>query len=141
VAALRARAEGGNADSMCALAYRYDAGTHGLRKDFAQSFKWFKRAADLKHVHGLTNCGVAYMNGDGVKRSGTRAIAMLGAAAALGSEHACGLLGEANAEGEYGFDEDPQEATRWYREMQKCDRRNSNDTLREQAATWLREHP
>jgi TPR repeat protein len=141
VVALRAEAEGGNADSMCALAQRYDAGTHGLRKDFAQSFKWYKRAADLKHVFGLTNCGVAYLVGEGVERSGTRGIAMLGAAAALGSEHACALLGEANAEGFYGFDADPQEATRWYREMQKCATRGSPDEYREQAAAWLREHP
>ena len=141
VVTLRAEAEGGDAESMCALARLYAAGTHGLRKDFAQSFKWYKRAADLKHVHALTNCGVAYLTGEGVERSGTRAIAMLGAAAALGSEHACGLLGEANAEGEYGFDEDPQEATRWYREMQKCGTRDSVKENRERAAAWLREHP
>ena len=134
VVALRAEAEGGNAESMCALAHRYDAGTHGLRQDFAQSFKWFKRAADLKHVSGLTNCGVAYLNGEGVEQNGTRGIAMLGAAAALGSEHACAILGYANAEGDHGFDEDPQEATRWYREMQKCGHRDSNATFRERAA-------
>ena len=62
--------------------------------------------------------------------------------AVLGSEHACGLLGWANAEGLWGFDKDPQEATRLYREMQKCDRcRNSNEGTRELAAAWLREHP
>ena len=66
---------------------------------------------------------------------------MLGAAATLGSEHACGLLGRANAEGLWGLDKNPQEATRWYRRMQKCDRRYSNEAAREQAAAWLREHP
>ena len=141
VVALRAEAEGGDAQSMCALAIRYDAGTHGLRKDFAQSFKWFKRAADLKHRCGLTNSGIAYLYGEGVERSCPRGIAMLGAAAALGSEHACAILGQANAEGHYGFDKDPQEATRWYREMQKCDRIRTTEEYREQAAAWLREHP
>ena len=60
---------------------------------------------------------------------------MLGRAAELGSEGACAVLGLANAEGEYGFDEDPQEATRWYREMQKCGIRdcNSLDEIRERA--------
>ena len=66
---------------------------------------------------------------------------MLGAAATMGSELACGLLGRANAKGCWGFDKDPQEATRWYREMQKCDRRGATDEIREQAAAWLREHP
>ena len=141
VVALRAKAEGGDAESMCRLAHRYDAGTHGLKKDFAQSFKWFKRAADLKNRCGLTNSGIAYLNGEGVERSCPRGIAMLGAAAALGSEHACALLGEANAEGEYGFDKDPQEATRWYREMQKCGTRDAAEAMRERAAAWLREHP
>jgi TPR repeat protein len=141
VVTLRAEAEGGDAESMCALARLYAAGTHGLRKDFAQSFKWYKRAADLKDVEGLTNCAVSYLNGEGVERSCPRGIAMLGAAAALGSEHACALLGEVNAEGRHGFDKDPQEATRWYREMQECDTRDSLDEHREQAAAWLREHP
>ena len=66
---------------------------------------------------------------------------LVGAAAALRSEHACAILGHANAEGHYGFDKDPQEATRWYREMQECDSRDSLDENREQAAAWLREHP
>ena len=66
---------------------------------------------------------------------------MIARAAELGSEGACGLLGLANAEGVFGFDKDPQEATRWYREMQTCAVRNASDELREQAAAWLREHP
>ena len=59
----------------------------------------------------------------------------------MGSEHACAILGLANAEGRFGFDKDPQEATRWYREMQTSDLRNSVEAHREQAAAWLREHP
>ena len=66
---------------------------------------------------------------------------MLGMAVTLESEHACGLLGQANAEGLDGFEKDPQEATTLYREMQKCDQRNSDEETRETAAAWLREHP
>ena len=61
--------------------------------------------------------------------------------AVLGSEHACGLLGRANAQGLCGLDKNPQEATRWYREMQKCDCRDSIEEDRERAAAWLRGHP
>ena len=39
VVALRAKAEGGDAVSVCELAHHYEAGTHGLKKDLAQSFK------------------------------------------------------------------------------------------------------
>ena len=66
---------------------------------------------------------------------------MLGMAVTLESEHACGILGQANAEGLDGFEKDPQEATRWYREMQKCDCCDSVEESREDAAAWLREHP
>ena len=140
-AALRVEAEGGDAVAMRDLGFSYRAGSHGLKTDLTQAFTWFKRAADLKDVYGLAACGIAYLNGHGVERSKIRGIAMLGWAAALGSEHACGLLGLANAEGRWGFDKDPQEATRLYREMQKCTCRNSNEEYLERAAAWLREHP
>ena len=141
VAALLVEAEGGDAVAMCDLGVAYRDGKRGLKKDLTQAFTWFKRAADLKDVYGLAECGIAYLNGDGVERSSTRGIAMISVAATLGSEHACGLLGQANAEGLWGFDKDPHEATRLYREMQKCTCRNSNEEYRERAAAWLREHP
>ena len=112
-----------------------------MKKDMTQAFKWFKRAADLKNVCGLVDCGIFYLNGTGVERSHIRGAIMLTAAAGKGSEHACALLGRANAEGRFGLDKDPQEATRWYREMQKCDLRDSTEVNREKAAAWLREHP
>ena len=138
---MRVKAEGGDAVAMRDLGVAYRDGKRGLKKDLTQAFTWFKRAADLKDVYGLAECGIAYLNGDGVERSSTRGIAMISVAATLGSEHACGLLGQANAEGLWGFDKDPQEATRLYREMQKCDRRDSNEEYRERAAAWSREHP
>ena len=104
---------------------------------------WLKRAADRKDVDALTVCGVSYVNGEGVEQSIVRGYTMLGVAGGMGSEHACGLLGEVNAEGRHGFDKDPQEATRWYREMlnPKCNRCTSSEEFREQAAAWLRDHP
>ena len=144
VAALRARAEGGDASAMYELGFAYHEGERGLKKDRKQAFTWFKRAADLNHVRSLTNCGVLYLEGRGVERNDRRGFSMLGAAAALGSEHACGLLGWANAQGRYGLDKNPQEATRWYREMQTCDIRiqtHSTEVYREWAAAWLRDHP
>ena len=65
---------------------------------------------------------------------------MLSWAAGMGSEEACGILGLANEEGRHGFDKNPQEATRLYREMQKCDSRDSSEARRERAAAWLLEH-
>ena len=141
VAELRAKAEGGNAVAMRKLAQAYDAGKRGLKQDYAQSFLWFKRAADLKDVSSMTDCGVAYLMGEGVERSSSRGLAMIGMAAGLGSEHACQILGRANAEGRHGFDKNPHEATWWYREMKTCKCRNSNVEGRRRADAWLREHP
>ena len=141
VAAIRAEAEGGDAVAMSELGFAYRYGRHGLKKDATQGFMWLKRAADLKDVRAITACGVLYLKGEGVERSYIRGIAMLGAAALMGSEIACGLLGLANAEGLLGFDKNPQEATRWYREMQKCDFCDTTEEIREDAAAWLREHP
>jgi hypothetical protein len=141
VVALRVKAEGGDASAMSDLGYSYRDGMRGLKKDAAQAFTWFKRAADLKDTRGLTNCGICYLNGEGVERSDTRGLIMLTAAATLGSEYACGALGWANEEGCWGLEQNPQEATRWYREMQKCDSRNSTEMFREMAAAWLRDHP
>ena len=98
-------------------------------------------AADLKDARALTACGLAYLTGRGVGKSETRGLIMIGVAAGMGSEHACGVLGHANARGIGGIDKDPQEATRWFREMQKCDQRDSGSAAREEAAAWLHEHP
>ena len=141
MAAIRVRAEGGDAVAMRHLGLSYREGTHGLKKDATQAFVWFKRAADLMDARGLTDCGTIYLDGEGVERSDVRGIAMIGMAAGMGSEHACGILGMANAEGRFGFDKNPQEATRFYREMQKCDGRDSCEEMRNQAITWLRDHP
>jgi len=144
----------GDALAMLYLGNSYRNGKQGLRKDPTRAFMWFKRAADLKDATALTWCGAAYLDGEGVEQSDSRGLTMLGVAATLGSEYACAILGLANAEGRHGFNKNPQEATRWYREMQKCDRPGLStdrqdyrewdaavEELREWAAAWLREHP
>ena len=141
VAAFRVKAEGGDARAMRKLGVSYRKGTRGLKKDLTQSFMWLKRAADLKDAYALRTCGIAYLKGEGVEQSNIRGCSMLSVAAGMGSEHACGILGFANAEGRYGFDKNPQEATLWFREMQTSDLRDSSEGGREEAAAWLREHP
>eukprot|EP00964_Phaeocystis_antarctica_P139697 scaffold104500_cov57-Phaeocystis_antarctica.AAC.1 len=143
VAALREKAAGGDANAMRLLGVSYSAGKRGLKQDFTQAFMWIKRAADLKDLDALTLCGINYLHGEGVERSYIRGCTMLGVAAALGSELACGILGRANAHGRHGFDKNPQEATRWYREMQKCQRfpGAGAEEIRKQATAWLREYP
>jgi TPR repeat protein len=141
VAALRMKAEAGNAHAMGRLGFSYRDGTRGLKKDPKEAFKWFKKAADLKDPPAATSCGVAYINGSGVERNHTRGIMMVTIAATLGSEHACSVLAWANECGHHGFDKNPEEATRWYKEMLKAPCRDSVTPYRERATNWLREHP
>ena len=147
LAADRAKAEGGDVEAMNNLGFSYRDGTRRLKLDLTQSFMWFKRAAELNDVTAMMACGVAYLRGEGVTRSDTRGLVMLGMAAMMGSSYACYVLGRANEKGRYGFDKDPQDATRWYRKMQKCDDSGiyTGDEKRDReieiAAAWLREHP
>ena len=141
VASFKAKAEAGDAHAMGRLGFSYRDGTRGLRKDPVEAFKWFKKAADLRDPPAATSCGVAYINGSGVERNHMRGISMVTIAATLGSEHACSVLGWANECGNHGFDKNPEETTKWYKEMQKCVCRDSVDVYRERATNWLREHP
>ena len=93
VAALREKAEGGDAKAMRRLGFSYRDGKQGLKQDRKQAFTWLKRAADLKDVTALTACAGAYLLGQGVERSDSRGLVTLGLAAGLGSEWACGLAG------------------------------------------------
>ena len=149
VAAFRAKAEGGDVEAMKELGIAYRDGMQGLRlkQDATQAFMWFKRAADLNDPGALYECGVAHLVGGGVTRSDIRGLIMIGMAAAIGSEVACYILGRSNEKGRFGLDMDPQEATRYYRKMQKCHgpaRASNTDRAeehRQNAAAWLREHP
>lgn len=141
VAALKAKAEAGDAHAMGRLGFTYRDGTRGLKKDPKEAFKWFKKAADLKDPPAATSCGVAYINGSGVERNHTRGMSMITIAATLGSEHACSVLAWANECGHHGFDKNPEEATRWYLAMLKAPCRDSVEPYRQRAAKWLSEHP
>ena len=151
VAALRQKAEGGDAESMRRLGGWYREGLRGLQLDAAQAFAWLKRAADLNQPISLTLCGLAYLRGEGINCNPVRGFIMLGRAAELGDEQACYLLGMFNAYGQYGLEHDPQEAKKWFRlfEAHPVHQRNvlashDEDILEvqlEQATAWLREHP
>ena len=117
-----------------------DKHVEDFKKDAKEAFRWFQRAARLDDPTALTACGVAYCIGLGVEKDAPRGLVMLGQAAALGSEHACYLLGWAHRYGRYSLKQDEQEATRWFAKMASCEIKNSRDEYRE-AAAWLREHP
>ena len=139
VAAVRRRAEDGNAYAMSQMGFWYRDGQKGLAVDKQQAFTWSKRAADLGHAVAMTSCGVAYWNARGVEKNVFRGTCMLAQAAALGSQHACFLLGSAHKHGRHGADKDDAETTRWFRKMQGCQFKDSGETALKEAGEWLRE--
>ena len=142
LASLRQRAEAGDTEEMYKLALAYRDGEYGIAKDLKQSFTWLSKAAELDHVASIGLCGYCYLRGMGVDKDVPTGLVMVGQAAALGSEHACCLLGHAYKLGKFGLPKDAAKATKWYKRMSSCCvTRNAADCAREEAAKWLAEHP
>lgn len=140
VAETRRKAEGGDRGAMRDLGFWYKDGRKGLAVDLKHSFEWFERAAELDEPAALSACAQALLEGKGVSRDTARGHFMLGAACALGAEHACYLKGWGHQFGVWGLKKDDKQVARWFRKMPGCSVKNSA-IARETAAKWLREHP
>ena len=71
----------------------------------------------------------------------TRGIVELSRAGALGSEHACCLMGSWFSTGMNGLVRDDAAATWWYRESLNCRAKDGADPNKEKRTKWLEEHP
>ena len=110
-----------------------------LAQDYAQAIEWWKRGADLDDPSCTAGLGQMYAEGKGTARDDAEALVLVGQAAALGSAHACYLLGLYYERGHLGLRKDPKKTARWYRKAQAC---AVQDSCAEQdIAEWLREHP
>ena len=140
VEAKRAKAEAGDVDAMVILGGWYLRGERGLVKDVKQAFAWNLKAADLGHVGGLHNCGVAYMKGEGVSKDEPQALVYLGQAAALGSQTAMYSLGYAHRSSMAGLKPDHEQIAKWYRRMPSATFKDCECLLRDKASKWLAEN-
>lgn len=61
-------AEQGDADAQYSLGVRYFCG-HGVRQDYAEAAKWFRKAAEQGHATGQYYIANAYYHGRGVPRN------------------------------------------------------------------------
>jgi len=66
--ALRAQAEGGDAQAQNQLGEAYSAGKRGVTKDAVEAVKWFRQAADQNLPAAQCNLGACYERGDGVAK-------------------------------------------------------------------------
>ena len=70
-----------------------------------------------------------------------RGAMLLGDAAGRGSKAACYTLGRAYADGLWGCPKDEKMARRYFSMVASASIENCSDAHKEEAATWLREHP
>jgi hypothetical protein len=62
-------ASSGDARAQCTLGGAYKQGEFGLPKDYAESVKWYRKAAEQNHGPAQLNLGVCLAEGQGVERN------------------------------------------------------------------------
>ncbi len=113
VAALRERAEKGDAGAQFVLGQTYSIGI-GVSKNDTEAVKWYRRAADQGVSHAQFHLGESYRFGDGVPQDDREAVKWYRQSADQGDSHARFHIGESYRFGE-GVAKDDQEAFTWYR--------------------------
>lgn len=112
-AAVKARADKGDADAQLSVAGLYVNGT-GVARDPAKAVKYMRKAAEQGLARAQCFLGLAYSNGEGVKTDKAEAARWLRRAADQGLAEAQFDLGMCYANGD-GVVKDPVQAVEWYR--------------------------
>jgi TPR repeat protein len=141
VAKMLRRAEAGDGWAMWILGLWYRRGEKGLAKDEAKAFEWFEKSHEAGNECGTGSLCTCYLYGMGVPKCPMRANTLLSDAAGRGSKVACCNLGDAYADGRWGFPKDEKMARRYYSMVASAAIDDCSDGGKEKAATWLREHP
>ena len=112
-AALRARAEVGDAEAQTELGERYENG-RGVVQDYAVAVSWFRRAAEQGYAPGQFALSFMYVRGLGVAQDDVEAVRWERRAAEQGHARAQNNLGVSYRDG-LGVAQDYGEAARWFR--------------------------
>lgn len=113
LAALRQKAETGDAEAQYNLGVRYANG-QGIGKDFAEALKWYRQAAEQNNPAAQNNLGAMFEDGQGVGRDYTEALKWYRKAAEQKLAAAQVNLGLLYANGQ-GVKQDYAEAAKWWR--------------------------
>jgi TPR repeat protein len=135
------KAEAGVGWAMSNLGRLYALGLKGLAQDKAKAVEWFEKSHEAGHAGGTCGLGWCYLDGDGVPKCPMRASTLMSQAAERGSKAACCTLGLAYAKGDWGFPKDEKMARRYYSMVASAKNDDCTAANKEEAATWLREHP
>jgi len=108
------QAQQGNVEAMLTLGQYYYWGSHGIERDQAQSFKYFKKAALLGSGVGHTACGNLLLKGEGVEQNVTKALEHYGLAVEQDNLEAMNGLGYIYYFGKAGVDQDVGKALEYF---------------------------
>ena len=106
-------AEAGDVELQFSLGVMYEHG-EGVRQDYAEAVRWYRKAAEQGYAEAQNNLGVMYAEGQGVRQDYAKAVHWYRKAAEQGHVEAQYNLGVMYAEGQ-GVRQDDAEAVRWYR--------------------------
>ena len=114
--AIRRRAEAGDLDAMHDLGVLHELGdSHGLKKDYAAAYSWYKKAADAGHVSAMAYAGwhMLYSADFGVANP-TYGMGLIFRGAEMGSARGAHDLGDYFYKGRNGLPKDLPQAKYWY---------------------------
>lgn len=104
-------------NAMFDLAFRYYNGD-GVKKNYAEAFKWFRKAAYKGNTVAMYNLAVCYNGGIGVEKNPAEAVRWWLRAADRGYADAMYKLGERYRSG-YGVDKSIPKSIEWYQKAVK----------------------
>jgi hypothetical protein len=106
-------AEQGDAAAQVYLGSMYYEG-EGVKQDYAEAVKWFRKAAEQGHAEAQYNLAVRYAKGEGVQQDDAEALKWCSKAAEQGCAEAQYNLGFIYYNGQ-GVQQDYAEASKWFR--------------------------
>jgi hypothetical protein len=110
--AVKKKAENGKASEQWHLAYLYEYGGAGVKQDYAEAMKWYRKAADQGEANAQVSIGWMYSNGLGVKKDDAEAFKWYLMAAEQGDSGAQQDIGNMYDNGK-GIARDAEQAYFW----------------------------
>ena len=91
---LRERAAAGDAEAQFNLGKMYEAGRGGLKQDYAEAERWYRRSAEQGDVFAQASLGILHRFGKGVRQDLVQAYMWFELAASPASEGALESIAE-----------------------------------------------
>ena len=106
----------------------YYYGNNGVKMDYAEAVKWYRKAALMGHADAQNYLGVCYDHGRGLNEDDVEAVKWFRKAAAQGDKYAQNNLGLCYDYGR-GLNEDDVEAVKWFRKAAEQGHNSAQNSL------------